>query len=66
MPVFSYKALTLAGETAHGVETAESLDQLREILAARDLILKSGRASRRQFAARPAAARGISPISIAN
>ena len=45
MPVFSYKALTLAGETAQGVETAESLDQLREILAGRDLILKSGRAS---------------------
>ncbi len=43
MPVFSYKALTLAGETAQGAETAESLDQLREILASRDLILKSGR-----------------------
>ncbi len=46
MPVFSYKALTLAGETAQGVETAETLDQLREMLAARDLILKSGHAAR--------------------
>ena len=45
MPVFSYKALTLAGETAQGMETADSLDQLRDILASRDLILKSGRAA---------------------
>jgi type II secretory pathway component PulF len=45
VPVFSYKALTLAGETAQGVETAESLDHLREILASRDLVLKSGRAT---------------------
>jgi type II secretory pathway component PulF len=45
VPVFSYKALTLAGETAQGVETAESLDQLREMLAARDMVLKSGRAT---------------------
>jgi type II secretory pathway component PulF len=44
VPVFSYKALTLAGEPAQGVETAESLDHLREILAARGLMLKSARA----------------------
>ncbi len=43
MPLFSYKALTLAGETAQGVEAADSLDQLRQILGSRDLILKSGR-----------------------
>ena len=45
MPVFSYKALTLAGDTAQGVETAESIDHLREMLAARDMVLKSGRAT---------------------
>ncbi len=45
MPVFSYKAITLGGDAAQGVETAESLDHLRDILASRDLILKSGRAS---------------------
>ncbi len=45
MPIFSYKALTLAGENAQGVETAESLDRLREILSSRDLILKSARAA---------------------
>ncbi len=33
----------MAGETAQGVETAESLDQLRDLLASRDLILKTGR-----------------------
>ena len=46
MPLFSYKALTLAGDTADGMETAESIEHLREILFSRDLILKSGRASR--------------------
>ena len=47
MPLFSYKALTLmTGETADGLETAESIEQLREILSARDLILKAGRVSR--------------------
>ena len=46
MPLFSYKALTLTGETADGLETAESLEQLREILSSRDLILKTGRVSR--------------------
>ena len=46
MPVFSYSALTLAGETAQGVETADSFDRLREILASRELILKSARVSR--------------------
>ena len=46
MPLFSYKALTLTGEMADGLETAESLEQLREILSSRDLILKSGRVSR--------------------
>lgn len=46
MPVFSYSALTLTGETAQGVETAGSIEQLREILASRDLILKTGRISR--------------------
>jgi type IV pilus assembly protein PilC len=46
VPLFSYKALTLTGETADGLETADSLEQLREILSSRDLILKTGRASR--------------------
>jgi type IV pilus assembly protein PilC len=46
VPVFSYSALTLTGETAQGVETAGSIEQLREILASRDLILKTGRISR--------------------
>ncbi|MGO9171668.1 MAG: type II secretion system F family protein [Rhodomicrobium sp.] len=46
MPVFSYSALTLTGETAQGLETAASIEQLREILASRDLILKAGRISR--------------------
>ena len=46
MPLFSYKALTLTGETADGLETADSLEQLREILSSRDLILKAGRVSR--------------------
>jgi type IV pilus assembly protein PilC len=38
--------MTYTGEAAHGVEAAGSLDQLREILAARDLILQSGRLNR--------------------
>jgi len=42
--IFSYSALTLNGERAQGTETADSVEHLREILAARDLILKSGRA----------------------
>ncbi len=46
MPVFSYRALTLAGEAAQGVETAESFDGLRDVLASRELILKSARVSR--------------------
>jgi type II secretory pathway component PulF len=46
VPVFSYKALTLTGEIAQGVENADSLDQLREMLSSRDLILKSGHAAR--------------------
>jgi len=46
VPVFSYSALTLTGETAQGLETAASIEQLREILASRDLILKAGRISR--------------------
>ena len=47
MPVFSYTALTLSGETAQGVETAEFIVlHLRELLASRDLILKAGRAKR--------------------
>jgi type II secretory pathway component PulF len=46
VPVFFYKALTLAGETAEGVETAEAFDQLREVLASRDLVLVSGRVAR--------------------
>ncbi len=46
MPLFSYKALTLTGETADGLETADSLEQLRDILSSRDLILKTGRESR--------------------
>lgn len=46
MPVFSYRALTLAGEPRHGQEIAETLDQLRDILAARDLVLKTARAAR--------------------
>ncbi len=45
MPVFSYHALTLTGENAQGVEAADSIEQLREILASRDLILKTGRIS---------------------
>ena len=45
MPLFSYKALTLTGETADGLEPANSLEQLREILSSRDLILKTGRVS---------------------
>ncbi len=45
MPLFSYKALTLTGETADGLEPADSLEQLREILSSRDLILKTGRVS---------------------
>ena len=45
MPLFSYKALTLTGETADGLETADSIEQLREILSSRDLILKAGRVS---------------------
>jgi type IV pilus assembly protein PilC len=54
VPVFSYKALTLAGEAAQGVETAESLDHLREILASRDLLLSNGRpASGRHSLGRP-------------
>jgi type IV pilus assembly protein PilC len=47
VPFFSYEALTYAGETVRGIESADSLDRLREILAARDLVLKRGRASRR-------------------
>ena len=46
MPLFSYKALTMTGETADGLETADSIEQLREILSSRDLILKAGRVSR--------------------
>ena len=30
MPLFSYKALTMTGETADGLETADSIEQLRE------------------------------------
>jgi type IV pilus assembly protein PilC len=47
MPIFAYRALTLTGEAASGEETAESLDHLREVLAARDLILKSAREPRK-------------------
>jgi type IV pilus assembly protein PilC len=46
VPLFSYKALTLTGETADGLETADSIEQLREILSSRDLILKTGRVTR--------------------
>ncbi len=46
MAVFSYRALTLTGEAEQGVETAGSIEQLREILASRDLILKAARESR--------------------
>lgn len=45
MPVFSYRALTYSGETRHGQETAETLDQLRDILSARDMVLKTARAA---------------------
>lgn len=45
MPVFSYRALTLSGEARQGQEAADSLDQLRDVLAARDLILKTARAA---------------------
>jgi type IV pilus assembly protein PilC len=46
VPVFSYSALTLTGQPAQGLETADSVEQLREILSSRDLILKAGRVSR--------------------
>ncbi len=46
MPLFAYKALSLTGETADGLEAANSIEQLREILSSRDMILKSGRVSR--------------------
>jgi type IV pilus assembly protein PilC len=47
MPIFAYRALTLTGETASGEETAESLDHLREVLAARDLILKTAKEAKK-------------------
>lgn len=47
MPIFAYRALTLTGETRSGEETAESLDHLREVLAARDLILKTAREAKK-------------------
>jgi type IV pilus assembly protein PilC len=46
MPLFSYRALTFTGEIRHGQETAETLDHLRDTLAARDLILKTAHAAR--------------------
>ena len=46
MPVFSYSALTLTGQAEQGLEAADSLEQLSEILSARDLILKRARISR--------------------
>jgi type IV pilus assembly protein PilC len=47
MPIFAYRALTLEGEPKSGEETAESLDHLREVLAARDLILKTAREAKK-------------------
>lgn len=46
MPIFSYRALTLTGEARQGQEAADTLDHLRDLLAARDLVLKSARAAR--------------------
>jgi type IV pilus assembly protein PilC len=48
MPIFAYRALTLEGEPKSGEETAETLDHLREVLAARDLILKSAREAKKK------------------
>lgn len=45
MPVFSYRALTLTGEARQGQEAADTLDHLRDVLATRDLVLKSARAA---------------------
>lgn len=46
MPVFAYRALTLSGQQRQGQEIAENLEQLRDVLAARELILKSAHAAR--------------------
>src|SRR5262249_38863322 len=46
MPLYAYRALTLAGETRDGEESASSIAELRESLAARDLLLRHARAAR--------------------
>lgn len=43
MPVYAFQALTLSGEVRQGKETASSVEELRSILASRDLILKHAR-----------------------
>lgn len=50
MPIFAYRALTYAGEPRRGEEAAETLEQLRDILASRDLILKNATAARERAA----------------
>lgn len=45
MPIFAYRALAFDGEVRRGEEAAESYDHLRDILAGRDLILKTATAN---------------------
>lgn len=48
MPIFAYQALTLSGQSCRGREVAETIDHLRDVLATRDLILKSARMAQAQ------------------
>lgn len=54
MPIFAYQALTLSGESCRGREVAETIDHLRDVLATRDLILKSARMAQAQGMSRGA------------
>ncbi|MDO9384540.1 MAG: type II secretion system F family protein [Hyphomicrobiaceae bacterium] len=54
MPVFAYRALTLSGDSRQGQESADTEEHLRDLLAGRDLILKTAKAARTQGLARGA------------